>query len=49
MARKRVSKDVPTIIEAGYPQLASEDWARLMAKRGWWSAMARFVARARRA
>ncbi|HKA78830.1 MAG TPA: tripartite tricarboxylate transporter substrate binding protein, partial [Xanthobacteraceae bacterium] len=28
MARKRVAplKDVPTIVEAGYPQLASEDW-----------------------
>jgi tripartite-type tricarboxylate transporter receptor subunit TctC len=36
MGRKRVAalKDVPTIAEAGYPQLASEDWAGLMLKSG---------------
>jgi tripartite-type tricarboxylate transporter receptor subunit TctC len=36
MARKRVAvvKDVPTIVEAGYPQLASEDWAGLVVKTG---------------
>src|SRR5262245_45871206 len=36
MARKRVAplKDVPTIVEAGYPQLASEDWGGLMVKAG---------------
>lgn len=36
MARKRVPelKDVPTIGEAGYPQLASEDWAGLLVKAG---------------
>jgi tripartite-type tricarboxylate transporter receptor subunit TctC len=36
MGRKRVAalKDVPTIVEAGYPQLASEDWACLMVKSG---------------
>src|SRR5215468_2456272 len=36
MGRKRVAalKDVPTIGEAGYPQLASEDWAGLMIKAG---------------
>jgi len=36
MARKRVAvlKDVPTIIEAGYPQLASEDWAGVLVRTG---------------
>jgi tripartite-type tricarboxylate transporter receptor subunit TctC len=36
MARKRVVplKDVPTIVEAGYPQLASEDWGGLLVKAG---------------
>jgi tripartite-type tricarboxylate transporter receptor subunit TctC len=36
MARKRVAaiKDVPTIVEAGYPQLASEDWAGVVVKAG---------------
>jgi tripartite-type tricarboxylate transporter receptor subunit TctC len=36
MARKRVAalKDVPTIVEAGYPQLASEDWAGIVVKAG---------------
>ena len=36
MSRKRVPalKDVPTIIEAGYPQLASEDWAGILVKSG---------------
>jgi tripartite-type tricarboxylate transporter receptor subunit TctC len=36
MARKRVAalKDVPTIVEAGYPQLASEDWGGLLVKAG---------------
>ena len=36
MGRKRVAalKDVPTIVEAGYPQLASEDWAGILAKAG---------------
>jgi tripartite-type tricarboxylate transporter receptor subunit TctC len=36
MARKRVAalRDVPTIVEAGYPQLASEDWAGIMVKAG---------------
>lgn len=36
MARKRVPaiKDVPTIVEAGYPQLASEDWAGIVVKAG---------------
>jgi len=36
MGRKRVAalKDVPTIAEAGYPQLASEDWAGILAKAG---------------
>jgi hypothetical protein len=29
-----VLKDVPTIVEAGYPQLASEDWAATMVKAG---------------
>ena len=34
MSRKRVPslQDVPTIVEAGYPQLASEDWAGILAK-----------------
>ncbi len=36
MSRKRVPalKDVPTIIEAGYPKLASEDWAGILVKSG---------------
>jgi tripartite-type tricarboxylate transporter receptor subunit TctC len=36
MGRKRVPalKDVPTIVEAGYPQLAAEDWAGLLVKAG---------------
>jgi tripartite-type tricarboxylate transporter receptor subunit TctC len=36
MAGKRVAalKDVPTIVEAGYPQLASEDWAGIVVKAG---------------
>ena len=36
MGRKRVAalKDVPTIVEAGYPQLAAEDWAGIMMKSG---------------
>jgi len=36
MGRKRVAalKDVPTIIEAGYPKLAAEDWNGLMLKTG---------------
>ena len=36
MGRKRVAalKDVPTIIEAGYPKLAAEDWNGLMLKAG---------------
>jgi tripartite-type tricarboxylate transporter receptor subunit TctC len=33
---KRVEalSDVPTIVEAGYPKLASEDWAGLLLKAG---------------
>jgi tripartite-type tricarboxylate transporter receptor subunit TctC len=36
MARKRVAalKDVPSIVEVGYPQLASEDWAGMVVKSG---------------
>jgi tripartite-type tricarboxylate transporter receptor subunit TctC len=36
LGRKRIAalNEVPTIIEAGYPQLASEDWAGLMVKTG---------------
>ena len=36
MARKRIPalKDVPTIIEAGYPSLVAEDWAGLLVKAG---------------
>ena len=36
MGRKRVAAlpDVPTIVEAGYPQLASEDWAGILVKAG---------------
>ena len=36
MGRKRVAalKDVPTIAEAGYPQLASEDWAGILVRSG---------------
>jgi tripartite-type tricarboxylate transporter receptor subunit TctC len=36
MSRKRVAvlKDVPTIVEAGYPKLAAEDWAGILVKTG---------------
>lgn len=36
MGRKRVAalEDVPTIIEAGYPSLASEDWAGILVRSG---------------
>jgi tripartite-type tricarboxylate transporter receptor subunit TctC len=36
MANKRIAalKDVPTIVEAGYPKLASEDWLGFAAKAG---------------
>jgi tripartite-type tricarboxylate transporter receptor subunit TctC len=36
MSHKRVPafKDVPTIVEAGYPKLASEDWAGVLVKSG---------------
>jgi tripartite-type tricarboxylate transporter receptor subunit TctC len=36
MGRKRVAAlpEVPTIVEAGYPQLASEDWAGMMIRSG---------------
>src|SRR5262249_45011767 len=36
MGRKRVAalEDVPTIVEAGYPKLASEDWAGILVKSG---------------
>src|SRR5215813_4653057 len=36
MSRKRVAalKDVPTIVEAGYPKLAAEDWAGFLVKAG---------------
>ena len=36
MGRKRVAalEDVPTIIEAGYPTLVSEDWAGILIKSG---------------
>src|SRR5262249_42217250 len=36
MGHKRVAalEDVPTIIEAGYPKLASEDWAGILVKSG---------------
>src|SRR5215831_5511291 len=36
MGRKRVAAlpEVPTIVEAGYPQLASEDWAGMLVKSG---------------
>jgi tripartite-type tricarboxylate transporter receptor subunit TctC len=36
MSHQRVPalKDVPTIIEAGYPKLASEDWAGILVKSG---------------
>jgi tripartite-type tricarboxylate transporter receptor subunit TctC len=36
MSHRRVPafKDVPTIIEVGYPKLASEDWAGILAKSG---------------
>jgi tripartite-type tricarboxylate transporter receptor subunit TctC len=36
MAKNRVPalSDVPTIVEAGYPQLAAEDWAGILVKAG---------------
>src|SRR5262249_48896984 len=36
MARKRIPvlKDVPTIVEAGYPSLVAEDWAGILVKSG---------------
>jgi tripartite-type tricarboxylate transporter receptor subunit TctC len=36
MGHKRVAAlpDVPTIVEAGYPQLASEDWTGLLVRSG---------------
>lgn len=36
MANKRIPalKDIPTIVEAGYPQLAAEDWAGFLLKAG---------------
>jgi tripartite-type tricarboxylate transporter receptor subunit TctC len=36
MGHKRVAalQDVPTIVEAGYPQLASEDWAGMLVRSG---------------
>ncbi len=36
MSHQRVPalKDVPTIVEAGYPKLASEDWAGILVKSG---------------
>jgi tripartite-type tricarboxylate transporter receptor subunit TctC len=36
MGRKRIAvlSDVPSIVEAGYPKLASEDWAGIMVKSG---------------
>jgi tripartite-type tricarboxylate transporter receptor subunit TctC len=36
MGRKRVAalKDVPTIVEAGYPTLAAEDWSGILVKSG---------------
>lgn len=36
MGKKRIAAlpDVPTIIEAGYPKLASEDWAGILVKAG---------------
>lgn len=36
MGRKRVAalSEVPTIVEAGYPKLVSEDWAGIMVKAG---------------
>ena len=36
MSRQRVPalKDVPTIVEAGYPTLASEDWAGILVRAG---------------
>jgi tripartite-type tricarboxylate transporter receptor subunit TctC len=36
MTRKRVPaiEDVPTIVEAGFPQLAAEDWAGVLVRSG---------------
>src|SRR5262249_53001330 len=36
MGRKRVAalQDVPTIVEAGYPNLAAEDWAGMLVRSG---------------
>ncbi len=36
MSHERVPalKDVPTIVEIGYPKLASEDWAGILVKSG---------------
>ena len=36
MGRKRIPalKDVPTIVEAGYPKLVAEDWAGILVKSG---------------
>jgi tripartite-type tricarboxylate transporter receptor subunit TctC len=36
MGRKRVAalKDIPTIVEAGFPKLAAEDWAGFLVKNG---------------
>jgi tripartite-type tricarboxylate transporter receptor subunit TctC len=36
MGHKRIDalKDVPTIVEAGYPKLASEDWSGILVKSG---------------
>jgi tripartite-type tricarboxylate transporter receptor subunit TctC len=36
MGKKRIAAlpDVPTIVEAGYPKLASEDWAGILVKSG---------------
>jgi tripartite-type tricarboxylate transporter receptor subunit TctC len=36
MTRKRVPAlaDVPTIVEAGFPQLAAEDWAGVLVRSG---------------
>jgi tripartite-type tricarboxylate transporter receptor subunit TctC len=36
MGRKRIAvlRDVPTIVEIGYPKLAAEDWAGILVKAG---------------